>query len=101
LHEESIAFTRYLLTTRGRPWPNDLGRWLQTTLPSPLWVWIPTGYLNYFMSGNYPASLLNVGGSTQIPVRAWNNSRKGTWGLSLPVKLAGTSPYDIYCVGVT
>jgi hypothetical protein len=26
LHEESIAFTRYLLTTRGRPWPNDLGR---------------------------------------------------------------------------
>jgi hypothetical protein len=39
------------------------------------------------MWGNYPASLGNVGGSTQVPVRAWNNARKGTWGLSPPVKL--------------
>jgi hypothetical protein len=35
----------------------------------------------------YPASLRNVGGSTQVPVRAWNNARKGTWGLPPPVKL--------------
>jgi hypothetical protein len=34
-----------------------------------------------------PASLRNVGGSTQVPVRAWNNARKGTWGLPPPVKL--------------
>jgi hypothetical protein len=38
------------------------------------------------MSGSYLASLRNVGGSTQVPVRAWNNARKGAWGLSLPVK---------------
>jgi hypothetical protein len=37
--------------------------------------------------GSYPASLRNVGGSTQAPVRAWNNARKGTWGLPQPVKL--------------
>jgi hypothetical protein len=29
----------------------------------------------------------NVDGSTQVPVRAWNNARKGTWGLPPPVKL--------------
>jgi hypothetical protein len=28
-----------------------------------------------------------VGGSTWVPVRAWNNARKGTWGLPPPVKL--------------
>jgi hypothetical protein len=32
-------------------------------------------------------SLQNVGGSTQVPVRAWNNAREGTWGLPPPVKL--------------
>jgi hypothetical protein len=31
--------------------------------------------------------LRNVGGSTQVPVRAWKNARKGTWGLHPPVKL--------------
>jgi hypothetical protein len=31
--------------------------------------------------------LRNVGGSTQMPVRAWNNARKGTWSLPSPVKL--------------
>jgi hypothetical protein len=39
------------------------------------------------MWGSYPASLRNVGGSTQVPVREWNNARKGTWGLPPPVKL--------------
>jgi hypothetical protein len=39
------------------------------------------------MWGSYPASLRNVNGSTQVPVRAWNNARKGTWGLPPPVKL--------------
>jgi hypothetical protein len=43
--------------------------------------------MDSFMSGSYPASLRNVGGSTQVPVRAWNNARKGTWGLPPPVKL--------------
>jgi hypothetical protein len=51
-----------------------------------LLVRIPTRTLNYFMWGSYPASLRNVGGSTQVPVHAWNNARKGTWGLS-PSKL--------------
>jgi hypothetical protein len=37
--------------------------------------------------GSYPASLRNVGGSTLVPVRAWNNARKGTWGLPPPVNL--------------
>jgi hypothetical protein len=33
------------------------------------------------------ASLRNVSGSSQVPVRARNNARKGTWGLPPPVKL--------------
>jgi hypothetical protein len=36
--------------------------------------------LDSFMWGSYPASLRNVGGSTQVPVSAWNNARKGTRG---------------------
>jgi hypothetical protein len=36
---------------------------------------------------DYPASLQYVGGSTQVPVRACNNARKGTRGLPPPVKL--------------
>jgi hypothetical protein len=32
---------------------------------------------------SYPASFRNLGGSTQVPVRAWN----GTWGVPPPVKL--------------
>jgi hypothetical protein len=32
-------------------------------------------------------SLRNGGGSTHVPVRAWNNARKSTWGLPPPVKL--------------
>jgi hypothetical protein len=37
---------------------------------------------------SYPARFIrNDGGSTQVPVRAWNNARKGTWGLPSPVKL--------------
>jgi hypothetical protein len=48
---------------------------------------IPTGTLDSFMWGSYPASLRNVGGSTQVPIRAWNNARWGTRGLPPPVKL--------------
>jgi hypothetical protein len=33
------------------------------------------------MWGSYPASLQNVDGSTHVPVRAWNNARKGIQGL--------------------
>jgi hypothetical protein len=49
-------------------------------------VWIPPGALDSFMWGSYPASLWNVGGSTQVSFRAWN-AWKGTWGLPQPVKL--------------
>jgi hypothetical protein len=42
--------------------------------------------LDFFMWGSYSASLRNVDGSTQVPTRAWNNARKGTWGLPSPVK---------------
>jgi hypothetical protein len=40
-----------------------------------------------FMKGSCPATLLNIGGSTQMPVNAWNNAWRDTWGLLLPVKL--------------
>jgi hypothetical protein len=40
----------------------------------------------FFMWGSYPASVRNVGGSSQVPVRTWNNSRKGTW--SFPPNVA-------------
>jgi hypothetical protein len=43
--------------------------------------------LDSFMWGSYPASLRNVGGSTRVPVRAWSNAQKRTWGLPPPVKL--------------
>jgi hypothetical protein len=39
------------------------------------------------MWGSYPASLWNVGGSTQVPVPLWNHARKRTWGHPRPVKL--------------
>jgi hypothetical protein len=45
------------------------------------------GLKDSFMWGSYPTNLRNVGGSTQVPVHAWNNARKGTWGLPPPVKL--------------
>ena len=51
------------------------------TCPSPSWVRIMLGSLDSFMWGNYPATLQNVGGSTQVLARAWNNARRGTWGL--------------------
>jgi hypothetical protein len=41
--------------------------------------------LNYYLF--YPASLRNVGCSTQVHVRSWNNAWKGTWGLPPRVKL--------------
>ena len=41
----------------------------------------------------YPASLQNVGGTTQMPTCAWNNARRGTWDLPPPVK-AGEMPFD-------
>jgi hypothetical protein len=55
--------------------------------PSPPCVRIPSGTLDSFMWGSYPASLRNVGGSTRVPVHAWNNARKGVWGLPPQVKL--------------
>jgi hypothetical protein len=43
---------------------------IQTTCPSPLLVQIQRGILDSFMQQSYPASLWNVGVSTQVPVRA-------------------------------
>jgi hypothetical protein len=54
---------------------------------SLLWVRIPKGTLDSSKCGSYPASLWNIGGSTQVPICTWNNALKGTWGLPPPVKL--------------
>jgi hypothetical protein len=43
--------------------------------------------MDYFLWGSYPVSLQNVSKSTQVPICAWNNAQKGTWGLFPPVKL--------------
>jgi hypothetical protein len=43
--------------------------------------------------GSYPASLRNVGGSTQMPLCAWKMRSSST-------SKAETSPNDLYCVGV-
>jgi hypothetical protein len=68
-------------------WERSLTSNLLDFKPSPLLVRIPTGTFDSFTWGSYPASLLNVGGSTQVPIHAWNNARKGAWGLPSPVKL--------------
>jgi hypothetical protein len=34
-----------------------------------------------------PAILSNVDGSTRVPTYAWNNTKRGTWGLAPPEKL--------------
>ena len=60
---------------------------VRITCPSPLWVRIPSGTLDSFMWGSYPAGLRNFGGCTQVPARAWNNAGRGTWVLPPPVKL--------------
>ena len=60
---------------------------LRITCPSSVWVWIPSGTLESFMWGSYPASLWNVGGTTQVPACAWNNARRGTWSLPPQEKL--------------
>jgi hypothetical protein len=73
------------LVLKGHPWPSGYGCWLQTTCSSSLWVQIPVGTLDSFMRRSYPASLRNVGGSTQMPVIALNNAWKDTWGLPPPV----------------
>jgi hypothetical protein len=64
-----------------------LGRVVKVVDFKPLAPQSCTDTLDSFMWGSYPASLRNVGGSTQVPVRAWNNARKGTWGPPPPVKL--------------
>jgi hypothetical protein len=63
------------------------GQGVQTTCLSPMWVQILTGTLDSLMWGSYPASLWIVNGSTQVPIPAWNNERKVTWGLSPLEKL--------------
>jgi hypothetical protein len=71
-HGASVAEWLRSLTSNHLPLTKELNK-----------IWI----LDSLMGGSYPASLRNVGGSTQVPVRAWNNARKGTWGLPPPVKL--------------
>jgi hypothetical protein len=67
----------------GRPWPSGF----KPLAPHRCGFRIPTGTMDSFMWGSYPASVRNVVASTQVPVPAWNNARKGTWGLPPPVKL--------------
>ena len=57
------------------------------TCPCPLLVRIPPGTLDSFVWGSYPTSLRNVGGSTKVPARVWNNALRGTCDLPPPVKL--------------
>jgi hypothetical protein len=47
----------------------------------------PDNDFRVFHVRGYPASLRNAGGSTQMPVQALNNARKGTWDFPPPVKL--------------
>jgi hypothetical protein len=42
---------------------------------------------DFFHVRKLSSQLTQRGGSTQVPVRAWNNARRGTWGLPPPVKL--------------
>jgi hypothetical protein len=53
-------------------------------LLSPYRCWRNFGF---FMWGGLTASQRNVDGSTQVPVRAWNNARKATLGHSPPGRL--------------
>jgi predicted phosphoadenosine phosphosulfate sulfurtransferase len=75
----------------GHRYITSVAEWLRSLtsnhLPLTVWVRIPTKTLDSFMWVSYPASIRNVSSSTQVPVRAWNNARKGTWGLPPPVKL--------------
>jgi hypothetical protein len=48
-------------------------------------IHVLTSVLN--VVGSYPASLRNVGGYTQVLVRALYNDQRGTWSLPPPVKL--------------
>jgi hypothetical protein len=67
----------------------SVAEWLRSLTSNylPLTAVGSTETLESFLWGSYPASLRIVGGSIQVPVRAWNNARKGTWGLPPPVKL--------------
>ena len=42
-------------------------------------------------------SLRNIGGSTLLPVCAWNNVWRGTWGLPLPVKAGKVTIWPLKC----
>ena len=53
----------------------------------PQWVGASQGTLDSFMWASYPASLRNIGGSTEAHARAWNNAQRGTWGLPPLLKL--------------
>ena len=48
--------------------------------PKLVWVWIPTATLD-FLWESYPANLRSICGSTHLPARGWNNTRRDTWGL--------------------
>ena len=48
-----------------------------------MWISILLMTLDSFMWGSYPASLWNVGGSTQLPTFVWNNAWGTSEGLSI------------------
>jgi hypothetical protein len=82
----------------GRPLPAERFRSLTSNdLPLTAVGSNPDMTFDYFMQRSYPASLRNVG-STQVPVRVWNNARKGTLGLPPPLKLE--SRHMTYTVSV-
>ena len=67
-------------------------RWLRITCHSLLCVWIPPGTLDSFMWGSYPASLLNVSGSTQVSEIMHSSSSTSK---------AGKAPDNLFSVGAT
>jgi hypothetical protein len=79
--------TSMLHVRLGRPWPSGKGRWLQTTCPSPLWVRTRQGL--WILSCE---EAIQLAYGTSVVLLRYRfvpiiNARKGTWGLSPPVKL--------------
>ena len=81
-----VIIRHYLTQYVGRLLPSGLSRCLRITYPLSLWVQIPTESLHFFMRGSYPGTLQNIGISTQMPARVWNNSQRGIWCFPLPLK---------------
>ena len=73
-----------------------MAEWLESFnhLPLIAVVWLPPGI---GILSCETASLRNVGGSTQVTARAWNNTRM----MYLSATKAEKSPYNLNRVGAT